>query len=61
MEKYAVDELPPNKPATDSKQANVTDTPCPECGGQVERHGNVMLCKKCGSAPFERSNRIDTP
>lgn len=27
---------------------------CPECGAKCERHGSVMVCPTCGTAPFER-------
>lgn len=27
---------------------------CPECGAKVERHGNILVCPRHGTAPFER-------
>jgi uncharacterized Zn finger protein (UPF0148 family) len=26
---------------------------CPECGAKVEKHGNISVCPKHGTAPFE--------
>ena len=46
MEKYGVvtGSLDLTKTAADG---------CPKCGSKVERHGNVLLCPKCGTVPFE--------
>lgn len=50
LQKYAVDEsLPPSQ--TLEKMATEG---CPQCGGKVTRHGNVLLCDSCGSKPFEQ-------
>lgn len=27
---------------------------CPQCGKKVERHGQVLVCPRCGTAPFEK-------
>jgi len=27
---------------------------CPVCGGTVDYSGNVPVCPKCGTAPFEK-------
>ena len=29
---------------------------CPRCGGNVAVHGRVLVCPKCGTEPFERTN-----
>ena len=26
---------------------------CPKCGGEVVRHGNVLICRNCGTEPWE--------
>lgn len=49
MEKYAVDET--------TEQVDLEKRAaqgCPECGSKLERHGNVLICPKHGSAPFEK-------
>lgn len=53
MEKYAVDESQGNQEQLEKKAAEG----CPECGSKVERHGNVLMCPKCGSAPFETTKK----
>jgi hypothetical protein len=30
---------------------------CPLCGAKVEQHGNVVLCPRHGSEPFERKRQ----
>lgn len=48
MDKYGVDEK------VDQKQLEKSAAEgCPKCGGEVERHGNVVVCKNCGTEPFE--------
>jgi DNA-directed RNA polymerase subunit RPC12/RpoP len=49
LEKFGVDESV-NQEELEKKAAEG----CPECGAKVERHGNVILCPNCGSAPFEK-------
>jgi len=49
FEKYAVDEDQGDQEQLEKKAAEG----CPECGSKVERHGNVLMCPKCGTAPFE--------
>jgi nucleoid DNA-binding protein/ribosomal protein S27AE len=46
MEKYGVDE-------SGSEQEKKAQAGCPNCGSKVEKHGNVLVCPKCGTAPFE--------
>lgn len=50
MEKYGVseevDQVDLEKKAADG---------CPACGRKVTRHGNVLVCEHCGSAPFEQA------
>lgn len=48
MDKYGVDEQ--------IDQENLEKRAaegCPKCGSALERHGNVIICPKCGSKPFE--------
>lgn len=47
MEKYGVGEDEAAKIAEEGEEK------CPKCGGAVDSHGKVSLCKKCGSEPFE--------
>jgi len=52
MEKYGVSEkkdVTQNKTATDKKV-------CPVCGSPLRLHGEVLLCPRCGSKPFEDSD-----
>lgn len=30
---------------------------CPNCGGKVEKHGSVLTCKNCGTAPWEKGKK----
>lgn len=46
MEKYGVDE-------TGTEQEKKAQAGCPTCGSKVEKHGNVLVCPRCGTAPFE--------
>lgn len=50
MEKYGVDEQ-------GTEQEKVAQKGCPNCGGAVEKHGNVLACPKCGTEPFETANK----
>jgi ribosomal protein L37AE/L43A len=50
MDKYGVDEDTTEKnalPKTDAENV------CPKCNNNTEKHGNVKICPKCGSEPFE--------
>ena len=49
MSKFAVDES-----ANQVDLEKVAAKGCPECGATLERHGNVLMCPKHGSAPFEK-------
>jgi len=52
MDKLGVDEK------TDSEQLEKQSAQgCPECGSKVERHGTVLQCPSCGTAPFEPRNK----
>lgn len=58
MEKYGVDESngekTAEKVAEENKEGAAKET-CPQCGlPSVTVHGNVRLCDKCGSLPFEK-------
>lgn len=49
MEKYGVDE------STDQeKLEKQASEGCPKCGGKVERHGSTLMCRNCGTEPFEQ-------
>lgn len=51
VEKYGVDEN-----GDESEKRAVAETKpkvCPQCGSTLEEHGEVVLCPKCGSDPFE--------
>jgi nucleoid DNA-binding protein/ribosomal protein S27AE len=48
MDKYGVDE-------TGTELEKKAAAGCPNCGGKVEKHGNVLACEKCGTEPFEGS------
>lgn len=51
MQKYGVDEEATRDETADKTAATRYD--CPQCGGKLEKHGNVSLCETCGSKPFE--------
>ena len=47
MEKYGVDQdKDPGKTAED-------DSNCSSCDSELEKHGDIKLCPKCGSEPLE--------
>lgn len=48
MEKLGVDE------GVDPNLEKHAAQGCPECGSPVERHGRILVCPKCGTAPFEK-------
>jgi nucleoid DNA-binding protein len=50
MEKYGVDE-------SSEEQEKKAAAGCPNCGGKVEKHGNVLACAKCGTEPFEAQKK----
>ena len=47
MEKYGVDE------GADEHLEKRASEDCPKCGSKVAVHGRVLVCPKCGTAPFE--------
>jgi len=47
MQKLAVDE---GNTEDNIKQASKG---CPECGSELEKHGQVLVCPKHGTQPFE--------
>ena len=49
MTKYGVDEN-----QNDEQMEKRAADKCPACGGKVQRHGNVLMCEHCGTAPFEQ-------
>lgn len=30
---------------------------CPVCGASVSRHGEILICPRCGTEPFEKKTR----
>ena len=48
MNKYGVDEGV-DQESLEKKAAEG----CPHCGSKLEKHGQVLLCPKHGSEPFE--------
>ena len=52
MDKYGVDERQDDK----QMEKRAADK-CPKCGGEVERHGRTLVCKNCGTEPFEEEKR----
>jgi ribosomal protein S27AE len=51
MEKYGVDEH-----IDQEKLEKQASQGCPKCGGEVTRHGNILVCKNCGTEPFEQES-----
>ena len=49
MDKYAVDET-----VDQNIMEKAAAQGCPKCGAKCERHGNTMICPRCGSEPFEK-------
>lgn len=49
MEKLGVDEG-----IDQEKLEKMASEGCPQCGGEVERHGDILSCKNCGTEPFEQ-------
>jgi len=49
MDKFGVDET-----VDTSAMEKAAAEGCPECGAPVARHGNVLVCPKHGTAPFEK-------
>jgi nucleoid DNA-binding protein len=51
MEKYGVDEttLLPDFLEKDAGE----ESTCPDCGTRTERHGRILKCPRCGTAPYE--------
>lgn len=52
MEKYGVDE---SKTQQDLEKRAASG--CPDCGQKPIRHGNVLVCPKCGTSPFEADDK----
>jgi len=55
MTKYGVDES-----ETDDEKKASAETKCPDCGSEVEKHGQTKICPQCGSAPFESEDPEET-
>lgn len=53
MNKFGVDEEEPKNKEKTSSPVGV----CPRCGAKVDVHGQVRLCEKCGSQPFEKEKK----
>jgi ribosomal protein S27AE len=49
MEKYGVDESHDSE-----KMEKLATEGCPKCGQELVRHGNLLVCPKCGTEPFEK-------
>lgn len=49
--KYAVDET------VGYDAEKVATEGCPNCGSKIERHGQVLCCPRCGTAPFEKEKK----
>jgi len=49
MDKLGVDES-----VNQSSMEKAAAEGCPECGAAVTRHGNILVCPKHGTAPFEK-------
>lgn len=49
MEKLGVDES-----VNQEELEKVAAQGCPECGEPVRREGNILICPKHGTAPFEK-------
>jgi uncharacterized Zn finger protein (UPF0148 family) len=52
MSKYAVDEG-----GDQGALEKAASDGCPGCGAAVQKHGNVVACPNCGTAPFEKKKR----
>lgn len=52
MDKYGVDE------GKSDKMNKLASEGCPKCGSKLELHGNVLICPKCGTEPFEETDEI---
>jgi ribosomal protein S27AE/nucleoid DNA-binding protein len=50
MDKYGVDTSTGKDDEQLEKQAG---DGCPDCGSSLTKHGSVVACPKCGTAPFE--------
>lgn len=48
MDKYGV-----NEHSDSEKMEKYAAEGCPKCGAKVTRHGNILVCPKCGTEPFE--------
>jgi hypothetical protein len=52
MEKYGVDET-----KAQEQLEKLAAEGCPACGGEVTREGHILLCRNCGTAPFEAKQK----
>lgn len=52
MEKYGVDES-----VDAGLMEKAASEGCPECGAKVKREGNLLICPRCGTAPFEKAKK----
>ncbi len=50
MSKYGVDT---STGKDDEKLEKLAADGCPDCGSDLTKHGSVIACPKCGTAPFE--------
>ena len=51
MEKLGVDEG-----VDQEKSEKAAAQGCPACGAKVEKVGSLLVCPRCGTAPFERKS-----
>jgi len=54
MDKYGV-----NEEVDQEAMEKAASEGCPKCGGKVQKHGNVMVCPRCGTEPFEKAKGSD--
>lgn len=48
MEKYGVDET-----VNQDVLVKAANEGCPACGSEVKKYGDILVCPKCGTEPFE--------
>jgi transposase len=53
LEKYGVDESLEVPESLEKKAAKN----CPKCGSKLEKHGAIVKCPECGTAPFEKEGK----
>lgn len=49
MEKLGVQES-----LNDEKMEKAASEGCPECGAKVAQEGQILICPRCGTEPFEK-------